>query len=75
MGEVITRHKICQLAPKAYAKSMITTNIYAAFKKARFNSFNKDVVTDNTFIPTESFSRSSTEYGNEIIQKVLNEKN
>ena len=58
-GEVITKYIMCEIACKAYSKTMTPANILASFRKTGISPFKSDVVPLDKFIPAESFPLKS----------------
>ena len=58
-GEVITKYNMCEIACKAYSKTMTPANILASFRKTGISPFKSDVVPLDKVIPAESFTLKS----------------
>ncbi len=57
-GKVINRFNICELACKAYSKTMTSSNIVAGFRKTGISPFNPAVIPEDIFMPSVAFAVS-----------------
>ncbi|XP_052261011.1 uncharacterized protein LOC127865157 [Dreissena polymorpha] len=58
---VITRYNVCEVASKAYMKSVSAENLTSSFRRAGIYPFNEDAVPSQCLIPAEVFQHTETE--------------